>query len=804
MSAVASDPLEIAVAILAARCDGAVTEDHQGFNGADTVFGHSLAEQTGRWTPKQRASARTLVQKYRRQVLEATGIDVAEIQTFNVGEWMNGEPLRAIPSAPPSVSRKLTAGDILGPGGTISQRLPGYEHRASQLSMASLVSDCIAAGEHGVIEAGTGTGKSLGYLVPAILSGKKTIVSTADKALQDQIFNKDIPFLQTVMPRPFTAALLKGRSNYLCLHKVGKLTDKALLVEPEFLSVTSQRTPDAARNNATLWKMLLEWRSQTESGDLDSLTFDLTSELRGEVTVTSEECLQKKCPLYDSCFVERAKSRAADADVIVVNHSLLVRDLAIRADSDGHAHILPDAEVCVVDESHNLASRAVDALGGEITAARWKRIDKKIASLTVAHPATKDDPGAKERAGDLYLNITAPVGEFLLRSLEEIKTRVLNARGSTQKLGAESMLAIGAAMVRSLAGTLADQAPDWLEDDEYTVWQKTIEQLVSLSDDLAAAATPADADLVRYAQIEGTGSKYERVVLHVKPIDVAPALRRMLFTRTETRQVLSNGTTRLLTIGYSSVIATSATLADGDGFGHWRARVGLDSARELAVTSPFDYQSHALLYLPPDAQALDSSQYRGGNEAAYFDNLAAAIGHLLAASKGRAFCLFTSNKALRECYDRLWSTLPYRVLKQGDRPRAALLMEFKADASSVLFATKSFWEGVDVQGDALSLVVIDKLPFAPPDDPLWEAKCAAVNRRASDQWAWFGELAIPEATIALKQGVGRLIRSKTDTGVFAILDGRLVSKKYGATILRALPPAPVTQSLEDVQAFFDR
>lgn len=799
MSVTASDPLEIAIAVLAARCDGAVSDDHQGFNGADRVFGHSLAEQAGRWTSKQRASARTLVQKYRRQVLAATGIDVAEIQTFEAP----ATPACVVPVTTPATPRKLTARDVLGPGGSIAQRLPGYEHRDGQLAMADLVAQRITDEGHGVIEAGTGTGKSLGYLVPAILSGKKTIVSTAVKSLQDQLIDKDIPFLQSVMPRPFTAVLLKGRSNYACLHRIGKLTDKAVLTEPDFLRVTGSRTADAARQNATLWRLFLDWRAQTESGDLDGLSFDLPSEIRSEVTVTSEECLGKKCPLYDSCFAERAKSRARDADIVVVNHALLIRDLAIRAESDGHAHILPDAEVCVLDEGHQLENSATSALGGEITAARWRRIDRKIASLTVGHPASKGDPGAENHASDLYLNSTVPVGDFLVRCLDEIKARIVKTRSNTMKLGTESMLSIGAAMARSLAGTLADQAPDWLEEDEYTVWQKTVGQMRCFADDIVAAATPAEGETVRYGQVE-TGGKYERVVLHVKPVDVAPYLRRILFNRTETTQAYADGSTRLLVTGYRTVIATSATLADGDGFGHWRARVGLDDARELRVGSPFDYASHALLYLPPDARTLDSSQYRGGNEATYFDNLAASIGHLLAASRGRAFCLFTSNKALRECYDRLWSTLPYRVLKQGDRPKAALLTEFKADEASVLFATKGFWEGADVAGEALSLVVIDKLPFAPPDDPLWEAKCAAVNRRAGDQWAWFNELAVPEATIALKQGVGRLIRSKADTGVFAILDSRLVSKKYGATILRALPSAPVTQSLEDVQAFFSR
>lgn len=799
MSAVASDPLEIAVSILAARCDGAVSDDRQGFNGADTVFGHSLAEQAGHWTPKQRASARTLVQKYRKQVLAATGIDVAEIQTFDVPPT----PSRVVSVTEPSKSRKLTARDVLGPDGSIAQRLPGYEHRDGQLAMADLAAQCITEEGHVVIEAGTGTGKSYGYLVPAILSGKKTIVSTAVKSLQDQLIDKDIPFLQSVMPRPFTAVLLKGRSNYACLHRIVKLTDKAALTEPDFLRVTGSRTADAARQNATLWRLFLDWREQTESGDLDSLSFDLPPEIRGEISVTSEECLSKKCPLYDVCFAERAKNRARDADVVVVNHALLIRDLVIRAESDGHAHILPDAEVCVLDEGHQLENSATSALGGEITAARWRRIDRKIASLTVGNPASKGDHDAESHASDLYLNSTVPVGDFLVRCLDEIKSRILKTRGNTMKLGTESMLSIGAAMMRSLAGTLSDQAPDWLADDEYTTWQKMVGQLRCLADDLTAAATPAEGETVRYGQIE-TGGRSERVVLHVKPVDVAPYLRRILFNRTETTQAYADGSMRLLVTGYRTVIATSATLADGDGFGHWRTRVGLDEARELRVGSPFDYASHALLYLPPDVRTLDSSQYRSGNEAAYFDNLASSIGHLLAASKGRAFCLFTSNKALRECYDRLWATLPYRVLKQGDRPKAALLTEFKADTASVLFATKSFWEGTDVAGESLSLVVIDKLPFAPPDDPLWEAKCAAVNRRARDQWAWFNELAVPEATIALKQGVGRLIRSKTDTGVFAILDSRLVSKKYGATILRALPPAPVTQSLEDVQAFFAR
>lgn len=800
MSATPSDPLEIAVAFLASVCDGAVSDDNHGFNGADAIFGHSLAGQVGHWSPKQRATARMLVQKYRRQVLAATGIDVAAIQTFEV-------PAASATSIPAAPSQSSASAGVLGPGGAIARKLPGYEDRPAQLAMAALVERCIARNEDAAIEAGTGTGKSLGYLVPAILSGKKTIVSTADKNLQDQLREKDLPFLQSVMPRPFTFAVMKGRANYLCKWRIGKVLDQAQRVEPAFLAVTMERSADAARANQQVWNLLLEWHAATASGDLDTLTFDLPAEIRTEVTVTSEECLGKQCPLYEACFVERAKARAKEADVIVVNHALLVRDLAIRAVSDGQAHVLPDADVCVVDEAHRLEACAIDALGGEITANRWRRLAKKIEALTVGHqemkvaaaavvlPATTDVERALQeqarnrlaRAETLWLAKAAPVGDFLLQALETIKRRMDDGRVTTQRLGDESALAMAAAMLRMLGQALREAAPDWLTDDERKSWGKLCEQLGKLADDTQAAASPSDEGIVRYAQVEGLRTRYERAVLHVKPIDVTEALGETLFGG-----------------GYTSVICTSATLADGDGFGHWRTRVGLDDARELAVPSPFDYATHALLYLPADERALDSSQWRGGHEQTYFDALAEEIFRLLAASAGRAFCLFTSNTALREVYDRLRYRLSYTVLRQGDAPRGVLLSQFKRDESSVLFATRSFFEGVDVQGSALSLVVVDKLPFAPPDDPLWEAQCAAVNARTGDRWAWFGELAIPAATITLKQATGRLIRAKTDTGVMAILDGRLISKRYGATILRALPPAPITRDLADVEAFFRR
>lgn len=779
MSAAPSvDPLEIAVGYLAGVCDGAVADDGAGFNGVDAAFGHSLAAQTGHWSPKQRAAAHRLTQKYRAQVLAGTGIDVRALAA----------PEAATP-----------ARGILGPGGVLARRFPGYEPREGQLRMADAVAEAIDGRRHLVVEAGTGTGKSYAYLVPAILSGRRTIVSTADKALQDQLVGKDLPALHELLPVPFRHALLKGRSNYVCLHRLDKL--QHAVAEPEF-----RRDQEAS----AAFDVLCTWAEETESGDLDSLASPLPAAVRSEVTVTSEECLGRKCPFAAACFVERAKAAAAAADIIVVNHALLLRDIALRAMSDGHAHVLPDAAVCVLDEAHNLQRIASDALGLEVTLAHWRRVERRLANLTILHKAVRGGGEWQTDAGAIHAERVAPIGDFLTLAFAAIADRMRAGQTKTQRLGQEPLLAVAAGMLRSVADALLPATPPWLVGPEHIEWEKACRGLRSLGDAIDAIAGPANDELVRYAQIEGS-ARFERLVLHTKPVDVAPALDAMLWTRRRFEAQREwrdeDGRLRSETVetvaGFETAIATSATLADGAGFGHWRERVGLHEAGELACPSPFDYPTHALLYLPADAAALDPSRGRGEESATYLAALAAEVRALLLASRGRAFVLFTSYRVMDEVFRLVSQTIPWTRLRQGDLPRPELLRKFRADGSAVLFATRSFWEGVDVQGAALSLVIVDKIPFAPPDDPLWDARKEAITRKRRDQWAWFNELAVPDATIALKQGVGRLIRSTADTGVFAILDGRLSTKRYGRDILRALPPAPVTRSLDDVRRFFD-
>lgn len=777
IAAASADPLEIAVQFLASVCDGAVSDDAAGFNGADAPFGHSLAGQAGRWSPKQRASARRLVQKYRKQVLSGTGIDVAVLPES--------------PGAPSALAVLSDSRRTLGPDGPLARGFPGYEAREGQLQFAEAVEEAIRDGHHLVAECGTGTGKSFGYLVPAVGSGRRTIVSTADKALQDQLMQKDLPTLRDILPTPFRYALLKGRSNYVCLHRLNKL--KAALVEPEF-----RRNQESS----VAFDVLATWAEETRTGDLDSLHFALPNEVRSEVTVTSEECLGRKCPLFDMCFVEKAKALAADADVIVVNHALLMRDLAIRAGTAGHAHIIPDAPVCVVDEAHHTERVAADSLGVEVTLARWRRAARKMESLTIFHDEVRGNPDWQGDAGAIYGEKLAPVGDFLKSAFDAIADRMKSANMTTQRLGMEPMLSVAAGMLAAVAEDLLDRRPAWLASDDCTVWEKTVKALDKLARDLTDVATPADATYVRYAQIEGTG-RYERLVLYAKPIDVAPVLDAILWTRHEYTETDDYGNARTFSYGFETVVCASATIADSAGFGHWRERVGLEEARELVAPSPFDYPNNAMLYLPSNGVTLDPSRGRGADTSAeYLDALAREVRALLLASRGRAFVLFASYRTLNEVYGRVAPAIAWRTLRQGDLPRPQLLREFKADRDSVLFATRSFWEGVDVVGEALSLVIIDKVPFAPPDDPLWEARKEAINRKRNDQWAWFGELAIPDATIALKQGVGRLIRSTTDRGVFAVLDARLVSKRYGKEIVGALPPAKVTRSLDDVRGFF--
>lgn len=819
-----------AIRALSARDqDYASIQNGIGFNGADTAFGNQMAAVPAeRWTLRQSQAVHKMLAKYQRQ-LESVGISYAAIpaptaapiaeavrarlggrcgtcrRTFDAGTLVrfvgrDRHHADCNNAAPPAIRQEAPvvevaeqpkrtlielpvvqnehgydARAVLGPGGHIAGQLAGYEHRPEQLDMAELVGQAIAGELHAVIEAGTGTGKSLGYLVPAILSGARTIVSTADKALQGQIWLKDIPFLQSVMPVPFKAALLKGRGNYVCLNRVEALRET--LANP-LVEAGAFRSLEASQ----VWPDVDRWISETESGDVESLDYSLPYDLQADITTDSDGCLGQKCPQFGACFVEAAKAAAKQANVVIVNHALLLRDLEVRAATDGHVSVIPDSTVIVLDEAHHLEEAATEAFGTEITGGRFTRIRARLDRLTVKSRSLRS-PEHAERAENWRLR-----GEVLGAQWDgidaELYGRLARSKTSAQKLGDDLEVFRGAIEAASALGRdMSDGAPTWLEEDEREAWRKLAITVGKLTEDLRAAAQPAETlNIIRYVELDN-----KRIVVHVKPIDVADELREKLWG------------------AWPSVIATSATISTDGGFEYWTERVGLDADKraELIVGSPFDYVHNSLIYLPQDGNAFDSSRFRQGEAAMdYSERMASEIERLILASNGRAFVLFTSYRMMRDIHERLAPRLRYTVLRQGDAPRPALVAQFKADGQAVLFGTKSFWEGVDVQGDALSLVIIDKLPFAPPDDPTWEAKCEAVNRKFKDKWAWFNRLAIPTAQIALKQGFGRLIRTRSDRGVVALLDGRLTTKGYGSRIIKSLPPATVTRSLDAVRAFY--
>jgi len=674
-----------------------------------------------------------------------------------------------------------TARQILGPGGHIARQLPGYEHREPQLKMADLVEWAIQTNQDAAIEAGTGTGKSLAYLVPAILSKKTTIVSTADKSLQEQIDRKDIPFLKGVMPVPFRAALLKGRSNYPCLYRVGQLRDNLAGVTDHELGF---RTPEAA----AAWPAFNRWVAGLEhSGrveDCEKAIEPVPLSLLPDVTITSEECLGERCPVKAACIAEKAKKNAREADVVIVNHALLLLDLKMRYESEGAATVLPDADTLIVDECHHLQDKATDTFGVEVSEYSFRDLERKILKLLArTHSDELSEEG--QRAQD-WQTILADVSGRLDGFLNIIRTRLESIGANVQRLGDEMPLVRDLiATMMAVAWKMERECPPGLEVEQRDMWAKYTDRLVGFCSDLDKIVTPNDDDVIRFAKLDGPPNR-KRLLLCGKPIDVAPVLREALFTQ------------------FKTVVSTSATIAANGNIRYWRETVGMDSTRELVLPSPFDFRRNALLYLPSNERQFDPSARWGGDGSLdYLERLSAEIERLILASHGRAFVLFTSYRTLLDVYDRISARLSrFLVLKQGELPRPEILKQFRTHGSAVLFGTKSFWEGVDIQGEALSLVIIDKLPFVPPDDPVWDARKEKLTRETRDEWAWFNKLAIPYATIALKQGAGRLIRSQSDRGVIAILDGRLSFKPYGRRIVGSLPPAVQTRSIDAVKAFF--
>jgi ATP-dependent DNA helicase DinG len=649
----------------------------------------------------------------------------------------------------------------LAADGALAQAIPGFVARPAQQRMATAVAEAITAREPLIAEAGTGTGKTFAYLVPALLSGLRVIVSTGTKALQDQLYHRDLPRVREALGRPLRAALLKGRANYVCLHRLdqagrqGELTSREQVAELERI-----RT----------------WAKRTRRGDLaevSSLPED--SPLRPLVTSTTDNCLGSECPFWNDCFVVKARAEAQAADLVVVNHHLLLADLAIR--EEGFGEILPGASAFILDEAHQLPDLASQFFGDTVSSRMLQDLARDVqlacASTTGALAALAPPARALEarlRSLRVALDTLPPrgvVGLWLaqpaivaeLDGLQEALAALDAALGPFVEAAPEF------AAARLRLTTVVERLQQWQGDDAARRAAQTAGDDDHEPD--PDRLPPSPEAQVRWYELTPRGFS-----IAITPLDVAAPLRRY---REQSR---------------AAWIFTSATLAVGGDVGHIARKLGLYDPQTLVEESPFDWPNQALCYQPPNLPDPGDREYTL--------QVLRAAWPVLKASNGRAFLLFTSHRALREAAEKLQAG-PWPLFVQGTAPRHELLERFRASGNGVLLGAASFWEGVDVAGDALSVVLIDKLPFAAPDDPVLEARLEAVRRRGGNP---FVAEQIPQAAIALKQGVGRLIRTHADRGVLVLCDPRLISKPYGRLFLASLPPFRRTRSVADVQAFF--
>ncbi len=608
--------------------------------------------------------------------------------------------------------------ELFGPGGALARVLPGYEPRREQAALAGAVDRALATGEHLLAEAGTGVGKSLAYLLPALASGQRVVVATATKALQEQLLGKDVPVAAAALGGPVDVQLLKGRANYLCR--------RALQGFQPFL------LPDGRDGEA--WEAMQGFLDETETGDRAELRVEPSAALWAELSVGPDRCGGRRCPFVSSCFAEAARERAAHADLVIVNHALYFAHLA----SGGG--VLPEHDAVVFDEAHRLEESAASWLGGRVSRQGLRRLAHDVERACREHqrvvPARPLD--RVERSCERLLRAVAPPsGRRRLREVPPEPALVLiDALGDLSVALHGEGEELDALSRRALAA--AGEVEACLETDvsERVVW--------------------AEPDAVVWA-----------------PVDVSGELRERLW---------EDGPTAVL---------VSATLTTGEDARFVRRRLGLEQAREAVIGSPYDFPEQALLYVPrtmPDP--------RGDG---FTERCADEIVSLLRLSEGRALVLTSSYRALDVYRERVRGRVPYQVLVQGEAPRERLLDRFRGEVDSVLLATSTFWQGVDVPGESLSLLVIDKLPFSAPGDPLHEARCEAVERAGGD---WFRDYALPTAMLQLRQGFGRLIRGHSDRGVVAILDPRLRTRPYGRAFLAALPRCPVAEDHAAVAGFF--
>jgi len=641
--------------------------------------------------------------------------------------------------------------EVFGPEGLIAQAHPEYEYRPGQIQMADAVMRAFEDRHHLIVEAGTGTGKTLAYLVPAVaaaLGGAgRVIVSTGTKNLQEQLMEKDIPFLQSILPKKFAATYMKGRSNYLCLQRFHRSADSPVLTGLEELDYFEEVTG---------------WASTTETGDRAELAY-LPENLSfwRHIDARAETCSGQKCPDFDPCFITRMRNRATEAEIVVVNHHLFFADLALRGSAYGR--VLPDYSAVILDEAHLIEDVASEYFGAQVSNYQiddWVRDCSRVPfeNAEVDREVTKTLSRLTEFADRFWMG-------FRQGRSEESRFPLVPGTFARKDLHGELQPTPLGDAYMALDGTLArlETTLDALQEKPPEV-ENLVRRVRQFRFDLQFIVSGSDRKFVYWLDRRGRG-----VFLRASPIDVSGLLQDKLFDTVPT------------------VVLTSATLSSAGSFSFIKDRLGLHEAKGLIAESTFDYESQAILYLPQSMPDPRSSEWAAA--------AAAEVIKIVRATEGRAFVLSTSLSGMQSLYDLASQHLDFPCLVQGTASKSQLLKTFRETPHAVLFATSSFWQGVDVRGEQLSCVIIDKLPFAVPTDPIVAARQRFIE---DNQGSSFFEYSVPQAVISLKQGLGRLIRSTTDRGVLAVLDPRLRTKRYGQTFLQSLPPCRVTSRISDL------